>query len=573
MSEVQVCFPRLNNFWNDSGVLGIYRCIMGNVHAGLQSGDKESYDHLGEEYSVTIKLEKDGLKIRGMGKDVETVLERAYDRLIKRYYDVSTQKQIEKKHEWNFYYDSIEDRFVPFPKRNSQGIAKLIGKALSPSKGQIKWKKKQIGQLPESYVHLQDRLDTFLEYQEIKAGPGSGMLLDGPNEVRPKLAGIKVEEGKVKDEFCFLCGRSSSKIIDIKQNIYPFITSGSGGTSFHNLACKVAKVCWRCDYVGKFAPVNGFFNNSGSGDRLHMFFPFAPNLLKMDQVYDRLKSLSAWEPNFWRNFEPRLGGYFTHPREVAFSFMHRVYTHLDQDRRDTDQDDGYSALIDEATFDLICSDASLSFALVSTEQKGNTQMPTQVWLFDDVVYLFRLFQHVEKQDETWKDIAHSMIDFTAQRNENRSLERDRLLGSVLRKQSILRQAEAFAYHINRKGRQHFAPLFDFVIHYEDVLRKGESMETQAREAAVTLGRRIGSVIAKEGGKKGSLFALRKCRTLPDFLSELNRLQFKWKIAVPPATYEGQLNQTNFEEFRGFCMLAALNSFNAGTASNDKKGEQ
>ena len=130
--------------------------------------------------------------------------------------------------------------------------------------------------------------------------------------------------------------------------------------------------------------------------------------------------------------------------------------------------------------DVVWSDVPLSFALVSAEQKGNTQMPTQVWLFDDVVYLFRLFQHIGKQDETWKDIAHSMIDFTAQRNENRSLERDRLLGSVLRKQSILRQAEAFAYHINREGRQYFAPLFDFVIHYEDVLRKkGERMDTQA----------------------------------------------------------------------------------------------
>ena len=96
-------------------------------------------------------------------------------------------------------------------------------------------------------------------------------------------------------------------------------------------------------------------------------------------------------------------------------------THLAKDRQNADQDNGYSALMD-----VVWSDAPLSFALVSAEQKGNTQMPTQVWLFDDVVYLFRLFQHIEhiekqrgdeKQDETWKDIAHSMIDFTAQRNE------------------------------------------------------------------------------------------------------------------------------------------------------------
>lgn len=566
MSEVQICFLRLNNFWNDSGVLGIYRCIMGDVHADLQRGDNESYNHLGEEYSVTVNLEKDGLKIGGEAKDVEAVLERAYGRLIKRYYDVSTQLQIEDSPSWNFYYDSEKDRFVSFPKRKARGIAALVfDKAPRPASGQVRWKDKQPGLLPDSHAHMQDRLDAFLEQQKLKAGPPAGMLLDEPNRVRPKVK-IKIKDGRLKPAPCFLCGQYSSSMEKVNKTIFPFVTGDSGGLSFFNMTREVSQVCWRCAYVGKFVPVNGFFNKSG--DRLHMFFPFAPDLLKMNRVYGTLNSIVEWEPNFWRNFESHIGGYFTHPREVGFSFLHRVYTHLAKDRQDANQDDGYSELMD-----VVWSDAPLSFALVSAEQKGNTQMPTQVWLFDDVVYLFRLFQHIEKQDETWKDIAHSMIDFTAQRSENRSLERDRLLGSVLRKQSILRQAEAFAYHINREGRQYFAPLFDFVIHYEDVLRKGESMEAQAREAAVTLGRRIGSVIAKEGGKKGSLFALRKCRTLPDFLSELNRLQFKWQIAVPPAAYEGQLNQTNFEEFRGFCMLAALNSFNAGTASNDKKGEQ
>ena len=572
MSEVQICFPRLNNFWNDSGVLGIYRCIIGDVHADPQFGDKEFYDHLDAEYPVIVNLEKDGLKIGGEAKDVEAVLERAYGRLVKRYYDVSTQKQRDDKSSWNFYYDSIEDQFATFPKRKAQGIAALIfDKAPRPAGGQIRWKdKNQPGLLPDSYAHIQDRLDGFLEQQKLKAGPPAGMLLDEPNRVRPKVK-IKVEGGRLKTAPCFLCGQYSSSMEKVNQTVFPFITGDSGVKSFFNLTREIVQVCWCCAYVGKFVPVNGFF--SQAGNRLHTFFPFAPDLLKMNEVYGTLNSIVKWEPNFWRNFESRIGGYFTHPREVAFSFMHRVYEHLAKDRQNADQDNGYSAFMD-----VVWSDAPLSFALVSAEQKGNTQMPTQVWLFDDVVYMFRLFQQIEKPDEkqggTWKDIAHSMIDFTAQRNENRSLERDRLLGSVLRKQSILRQAEAFAYHINREGRQYFAPLFDFVIHYEGVLRKkGESMETQAREAAVTLGRRIGSVIAKEGGKKGSLFALRKCRTLPDFLSELNRLQFKWQIAVPPAAYEGQLNQTNFEEFRGFCMLAALNSFNAGTASNDKKGEQ
>ena len=97
------------------------------------------------------------------------------------------------------------------------------------------------------------------------------------------------------------------------------------------------------------------------------------------------------------------------------------------------------------------------------------------------------------------------------------------------------------------------------------------MDKDALEAAVTLGKRVGSAVARDRGKKGSLFTLRKCRTLPDFLNQLNRLQFRFEIAVPPATYQGHLNQENFEEFRGFCMLAALNAFNAGTSQREKAG--
>ena len=277
MSEVQICFPRLNNFWNDSGVLGIYRCIIGDVHADPQFGDKESYDHLDAEYPVIVNLEKDGLKIGGEAKDVEAVLERAYGRLVKRYYDVSTQKQRDDKSSWNFYYDSTEDQFATFPKRKAQGIAALIfDKAPRPAGGQIRWKdKNQPGLLPDSYAHIQDRLDGFLEQQKLKAGPPAGMLLDEPNRVRPKVK-IKVKGGKLKAAPCFLCGQYSSSMEKVNQTIFPFITGDSGVKSFFNLTREIVQVCWRCAYVGKFVPVNGFF--SQAANRLHTFFPLRTRL-------------------------------------------------------------------------------------------------------------------------------------------------------------------------------------------------------------------------------------------------------------------------------------------------------
>jgi hypothetical protein len=112
-------------------------------------------------------------------------------------------------------------------------------------------------------------------------------------------------------------------------------------------------------------------------------------------------------------------------------------------------------------------------------------------------------------------------------------------------------------------------LVRFIGIYEELLHKGGGMNDKARDAAVTLGRRIGGAVAAEHGKKGNLFALRKCRTVADFLNELNRLQFRYQIAIPPAVYEGHLTDGNFEEFRGFCLLAALNTFNAGMARQEQ----
>ena len=100
------------------------------------------------------------------------------------------------------------------------------------------------------------------------------------------------------------------------------------------------------------------------------------------------------------------------------------------------------------------------------------------------------------------------------------------------------------------------------------------MTKDEQETAVTLGKRVGMSVGKEG-KKGDLYALRKTRTKTDFLEQLNRLQFKLgnSFTVPPAVYEGNLTDENFKEFKPFCMIPALNSFNAAKSYKFKKGDQ
>ncbi len=563
MGDVTVTFPRLNQFWNDSGVLGLYRCITGDIHQEPQQGVDYPNEHLDIPLQTVTVLEPDQLIISGKNDAIQRLLETAYDRLIQHYYDLSSQRQRDDVKSHNFYLNS-KGQFESFPKRKARGIAAFIyDKAPRPAGEQIKWADKTPGKLPDDYAHIQAQLDGFLEQKELKAGPPAGLLVDEPNRVRPKVI-MQVQERKPKPESCFLCGCKSSKMEKMNQTVFPFMTGESGVLSFFSTTRGATEVCWRCSFIGKFVPVNGFYIQTG--DRMHMFFPFAPNLCKMNDVYGRLKQITEWEPNFWRNIEQQLGGYFTHSAEMAFAFLHRVYAELTTDKELNDTYPFDDETFKQEVFEFALKDAPLAFAIVSTEQKGQIQMPTQVRLYDDLTYLFRFFRHLRQKGMTWKALAQNMLDFTAVKDESKSLKRNRMLDAILKKQSILRLVESFAFHVNRSENRYIAPLVEFTTLYETLLKGENTMEQEALDAAVTLGKRIGVAVAQERGKKGSLFTLRKCRKLPDFLKELNRLQFRFNIAIPPTVYEGYLSDSNFEEFKGFCLLAALNAFNAGTAS-------
>ena len=210
MSDITVTFPRLNQFWNDSGVLGLYRCIIGDIHQKSQRGVDYPSTNLDTEFQTSTKLEADQLVISGEVDAVQGLLETAYnDRLIKHYYDLSSEKQWEEEASHNFFLNS-EEIFKSFPKRKARGIAAFIyDKAPRPAGGQVKWSDKTPGKLPEDYTHVQDRLDQFLEDKKLKPGPPAGMLIDEPNRVRPKVI-IQVQEPNRKSTRktspCFLCG-------------------------------------------------------------------------------------------------------------------------------------------------------------------------------------------------------------------------------------------------------------------------------------------------------------------------------------------------------------------------------
>jgi len=123
--ETELTFRKLGHFWLDSGLLGLIKMIE-DVNSDIQ-----------------VIISNDKLVLKGSKDNLKSSLEKAYDRLISCYYNLSTQKQKSDTSSYNFFYDTQQDIFSPFPKKKAVGIASIIcDQAPIPSGRKLKWKEK-----------------------------------------------------------------------------------------------------------------------------------------------------------------------------------------------------------------------------------------------------------------------------------------------------------------------------------------------------------------------------------------------------------------------------------------------
>lgn len=547
--SLEITFPKLSHFWMDSGLLGLYKIA-----------EKEN-----PAEEVEIHLNDEGLTFKGSEDNLTALFNKSYKSLLDQYYNKSTEKQ--KQNREGFYYDSKEDNFFRFPKVKSMGVAGLIfSKPPRMTAKQVKYDVIEVNEagkkikkkvLPPEYSHLQEKFDSFLSETGLKIS-ANNLLIDGPNAIQPQVE-IKVKKGKEKGK-CFICGEASHLLTDIGGTVYPMITGSSGVLSFNSNGGRPEKVCWKCDLLGKFVPVNGFYvyNN----DSYNIYFPYSSSLVKMSEVYDDFQAVKVDDPNLLKNFENQLGGYFQRPFEQLFTFLYSLYWMV-LSKKMTDESD--SELDFEKLFNVVISKAPLEFYTVNTTALGDTQMGKMIWPFNDSVYLFRLFDNIEKNKINIKEVMGNLIDHEQTKNENKTMLRNTVCERILKKNSIVELIEQHAFHINKSKKQYIKPIYDFVIQYEKILKEGnDKVDQEIIDTAVSLGKTIGFSVASAGRKgKGDLFRLRKTRKPEDFLNEINRIQIKYGALVTADLYgKGQEFENNFQEFKQFCMIAALNTFNA-----------
>ncbi|MCR4443408.1 MAG: hypothetical protein NUV48_14840 [Peptococcaceae bacterium] len=565
---VEVEFPKLGHFWLDNGLIGFLKLIED------QTKGQEQFE---------LSCEKNAIRIKGSVNNIQTLIENTYETLINNFYNLSTKKQKEDTMSYNFYYDSKTDKFISFPKRKSVGIAELIfNKAARPTGSSIKWKakvkrdvqingktvKRNRAILPKEFSHLQKRMDEFLDKNGLDVTT-AGLLVDGPNAVRPNVT-IKVASNTVKGQ-CYLCGQEAACLEEANQTVFPLITGSSGVLSFNSQGGKPERVCWKCSLMGKFVPVTGFYMYQD--DSIYAFLPYSSSLEKMKDTFELLQDARTEDPSLLRNFKHPLGGYFQHPFEATFAFLYTLYDKVLCRKPGSQSEEDDNEYIHELDFmkyyDLVYNKAPVEFIVIHSKNEGNTFSCKMMWPFKETVYFFKLLNELESRTKDKLNTSLSMlVDYSQKKNENKTLLRNRVLERILKKQTILDLVEEHVFH---SDINYFKPLLDMLLVYEYLIKEEDDVFKEEQDAAVSLGRRIGVAVGKsDNGKKGDLFALRKTRRMVDFLEQLNRLQFKLgsDFIVPADVYEGKLTEKNFTEFKQFCMVAALNSYNA--ARNEGK---
>ena len=538
-------FKMRKQWWIDAGIGGFF-----NIASDVIVKDK---------YDIKLIPEDDGLLIiYSDGEELKDLLKECYQLLVDRYWNVSTKRQIDNPE--LIFYDKVEDKLSLKPKRQPTPVPSLFVKGSS-------WRTEDGEPYNELSPEMKKRVELFREETKKDLWGKKKILLYALPVCHTELE-ILPEEAKRK-KICSVCGRESSNCNDISQPSYLLFASGSATRSFNSEVGGPDKICWECEYLSKFAVESASYEKKG--DSLFILQVVTANFEKLIDTNYRLgcsSVLRQLDDEYYysniRKHEKSLLRYASLPYEFLWGFYCDAYTILNEERKNREQDKAGDFL--DELLGLSLSIAPIKIALFYIQDKGQTFITKDLIFYDDSAYAFRLIHSCNEVMINQLGLFNSLYSRRDKQRENHF--RNKFFSRVLNKRTVLMEAEKFAFHVSSDEQPtNWHELLLFLQIYEPII--GEvKMNKEQVETAVNLGKSI--VIQAEqvlkGDElkkiKGDLFALRKCRTKIDFLNQLNTLQLRYGLTVSNKLTEGILEEVPFDEFRAYCTLAALNSYNS-----------
>ena len=556
----QYFLSKRNHWWIDSGIVGLY-----NIAKYLTNMNSD-YD------SISCSVNSQGITFHASSQErLHAFLDFCYEELASRYWNVSTPKQKEAKD--LVIYDENTDRFLLSPRRSPTPIPSLFTKGSSYRAKNKKYK--------ELSPEMQKRIDKFLhENKKSLWGDKKRLLYESP-VCHPK---INLFPKRGKKTTCCICGRQNI-CNEISQTSFLLFASSTATLSFNSEGQMPDKICWECEYLSKFAIDAAFYKQSlkdGKPSNLFILQIATGDTEKLINSHSLLGSQSTIrqfdEDNLLSNFgttksDNRLLYYARMPYEYLWAYFHDTYELLRiEGEKNSDSADNLRILCIKPVIE-----TPLEIILLMIGYKGQTFMMKEIIHYSETVYAYRLIHSLNEEFSEDNKFLFKVFQDLYLPKEGKTLDinnhlwRNEILQRVLQKKNILQAIESFSFKKSLKvSFPYLGDLLNFTKSYQLIIREEEDMTQEQVDIAVNLGKQI-VLSAKDAAKdtsesnfdrvKGDLFALRKTRTASDFLEQLNRIQFRYNIVVSNQILGGILEKTPFNDFKSYCLLGALNTYN------------
>jgi len=546
-----------NHWWFDAGIAGLYFIAKKVEH---------------ENDNIKISFDSDCLSFHGDSEeDIRSFLQSCYSQLASQYWNVSTKEQIRKNE--LVLYNKETGEFSLAPKRQPTPVVSNFVKASS-------WKAEGID-YKDMDEELKAKVDEYLdETGKVLWGTNKRLLFSIP-ECQPIIK-ILPDENTKKQSTCSVCGKLTSNLIDISQPSFLLFASTSATTSFHTQGKKPAKICWECELLSKFTMET--INYKKDDTKLSILLLNSPDIEHNINNQKKIGCSSALrsidEDYFYKNIGFDDKGLISKARmsyELLWAYFVDTYDILRSNvsSQDENEDDPFKAFLS----DIVSS--PIEIVIICFDKMGQTFLTKEMIFYNDVSYAFRLIQRFMDEGVNIKDVFYSLYETDNKGNLKPS--RNNTFRKVLNKHCILSDIESIAFRKVINGKEgkfiNISNMLNFLIEYYLIIKE-DTMNREQIDVAVKLGKQIVNQAYKESGEskemlkriKGDLFTLRKTRTVTDFIIQLNALQFRYGISVSNSILEGVLNEVPFEDFKGYCIMGALNSYNYYNTSSKEKGE-
>ena len=165
------------------------------------------------------------------------------------------------------------------------------------------------------------------------------------------------------------------------------------------------------------------------------------------------------------------------------------------------------------------------------------------------------------------NLQHLLWGLKLSDGDNRTVLRNQWAAQFIHKKPTIKTCEEIVWFnfTNKRFTGNFNQILNWLIVYESIINYGgyNRMNDKTRALAIKLGSQLGYAAKNDNNPKagkGKLIMMRKARKITQFLDQIISFQVRYGISVNREILQ-TIGENNFEYFRQFTIISALNSFN------------